>query len=228
MRLISALLDLLFPPKCIFCRRLLQEEETALCSDCAAEALEMEVEDTHGEFFTQCISVFPYAGAVAASIKRYKFHGAAHYGAVYGALLAARIQTRLQGSFDTITWVPVSGRRRRNRGYDQAELLCRAVAGSLGRKPERLLRKMMDNPAQARSGGPAQRRANVLGVYMLARGANVKGRRILLIDDIVTTGATLSECSRVLLTAGAREVVCATFAATPVMELKKNDVQTDQ
>ena len=78
----------------------------------------------------------------------------------------------------------------------------------------RLLKKHTHNQAQSSLSDAAARRANVLGVYEIARGAQVAGRRILLVDDICTTGATLKECIRVLKEAGAQDVVCVTAAFT--------------
>ena len=93
------------------------------------------------------------------------------------------------------------------------ELLAQAVAAELDMEPVPTLRKVRHNRPQSRIHGQAQRRANVLGVYRLEFPEIVKGRRILLLDDIVTTGATAGECARVLLTAGAKEVHCGFMAA---------------
>ena len=164
--------------------------------------------------FTEAGAVsFYYEGALRESFLRFKFGGAAHYAAVYGAWMAHTIEDKLAGRFDTLTWVPVSRRRRRSRGYDQSELLCREIAKRLGLEPVRLLRKTRNPPAQSTMADPAGRRANVSGAYEPERAARLDGRRVLLIDDIVTTGATLAECSRVLRTAGASDVVYAAFAA---------------
>jgi predicted amidophosphoribosyltransferase len=102
--------------------------------------------------------------------------------------------------------VPVSRLRRFRRGYDQVELLARAVGKELGIKPARLLKKIRHNPPQSGISGDAERRANVLGVYRLVKGVEVADKRILLLDDVITTGATAGECARVLLTAGASQV----------------------
>ena len=76
----------------------------------------------------------------------------------------------------------------------------------------RLLDKVRDNPAQSGLDEQSARRANVLGVYSMCPDTDVNGKRILLVDDVATTGSTLSECARVLLTAGAAQVVCVTLA----------------
>ena len=87
--------------------------------------------------------------------------------------------------------------------------------------PEALLKKCGDNPAQSGLSDAAARRANVLGMYDPADPARIRGRRILLIDDVCTTGATLAECARTLREAGAQTVVCAAVA------LRRREEQRD-
>ncbi len=212
IRPLEALLDLLFPRKCAFCHRLLEKDERGACNACAKLLLHMDAQEKTGEFFSACAAALPYEEPVRGSIRRYKFSGRREYAAVYAPILAACIRERLDGKFDAVTWVPVSAKRLRKRGYDQAELLARETAALLGAPVFRMLRKRRDNPAQSTL--PAdRRRANVLGVYEPVSPEAFSGKRVLLIDDVVTTGATLSECSRVLRTAGAGDVVCAAFAA---------------
>lgn len=80
-------------------------------------------------------------------------------------------------------------------------------------EPLETLRKVVDNPAQSGIDSPEERRANVLGVYEAVKPERFAGKRLLLIDDIRTTGATLAECVRVLKEAGAADVLCLTLAA---------------
>lgn len=124
-----------------------------------------------------------------------------------------RIQNQYPDGFDVLTWIPVSRLRKLRRGYDQVELLAKAVGRELGMTPTPLLRKVRHNRPQSGIHGEAERRANVLGVYRLTRGAEVAGKRILLLDDILTTGATAGEAARVLKTAGAKGVHCAAIAS---------------
>ena len=107
----------------------------------------------------------------------------------------------------------MSFRRKLRRGYDQVELLARAVGRELGMTPVPLLRKIRHNRPQSGISGMAERRANVLGVYRENGREQIVGKRILLLDDILTTGATAGEAARALLTAGAKEVHCAVVAA---------------
>ena len=214
-RPLGALLDLLFPPRCVFCSRLLHRGEEGICPRCQQElpwALGAEAEQT-GEFFSLCASPLWYQDQVRASFHRYKFKGVRGYSRTYGRLVAQCVQDHLAGRYDLITWVPLSRARLRQRGYDQAMLLASAAALELDDVAAETLCKVRDTEAQSGLGkNDASRRANVLSAYQVTDPALVEGRRVLLIDDIVTTGSTLSECARVLRTAGATDVVCAALA----------------
>lgn len=212
MNPIAWLLDLIYPPKCVFCGRLLKKNETDVCAKCRVALPEVVGSIERGEFFRCCWSVYYYEGFVAQSILRYKFGGMQQYADAYGRE-TAMLLLRSHVEFDVLTWVPVSDRRRRARGYDQSGLLAQAVASELGVPCTRTLRKKRDNPPQSRLRDHERRRANVLNAYEAVQEENFCGKRVLLIDDVITSGATLSECSRVLRTAGAAEVVCATLAA---------------
>jgi len=104
---------------------------------------------------------------------------------------------------DIVTWVPASRSRRRDRGYDQSELLARAVARRLGLPARRTLRRVDDRPQTARS-----RQGRALGPDLAAAGRSVGDKaRLLLIDDVVTTGATLRRAAAVLSSRGAAEAI---------------------
>ena len=156
---------------------------------------------------------FFYEGQLRESFLRFKFGGSAFYAQTYGAWMAHTIRDRLAGKFDELTWAPVSRARKRKRGYDQSALLCREIGTQLRLEPIQTLRKIKDPPAQSTLADAAQRRANVSGAYRAEKPERFAGKRVLIIDDIVTTGATLAECSRTLLQAGASDVVYAAFAA---------------
>ena len=124
------------------------------------------------------------------------------------------LQKEYPQGFDVVTWIPISRIRKLRRGYDQVELLARAVARELDMEPVPTLRKIRNNRQQSRIRDAAKRRANVLGVYRVTDPESIRGKRVLLLDDIITTGATASEAARVLLTNGAKEVHCAAVAAS--------------
>ena len=210
--MIRRLLEWLFPRKCILCRSFLGRDETDLCRTCRVDQPEYRYGKKKVPHIADLTAVWMYEGDVRRSIHRYKFTGECHYAAPYARLLAMRVRRDLPTA-EIVTWVPISGKRLRQRGYDQVELLARAVGPELELPTESLLEKIRDNRANSGLKTPAERRANVLGVYRAVGPERFRGKRVLLLDDIVTTGATASECARVLLTAGAEEVIFAAVAA---------------
>ena len=213
MRALDWLLDLLYPPKCVICRRLLARGEQDICPDCFESLPNFEGEKPQvGGADGLSVTLF-YEGAVRESFLRFKFGGSAFYAQTYGAWMAHTIRDKLAGKYDVLTWAPVSRARKRKRGYDQSALLCREIGIHLRLESMQTLRKIKDSPAQSTLTDAAQRRANVSGAYRAERPECFAGKRVLIIDDIVTTGATLAECSRTLLQAGASDVVYAAFAA---------------
>lgn len=209
MKRSERLLDLIFPPRCAFCRRV---GVHGVCTDCRKRLPFADTPMCEGTGFGHCASPLLYEGAVRESLLRFKFHSAPSAAEGYGQLLAQCAAEELGGQFELVTWVPVSRERERERGYDQAYLLTRETARHWETEPVRLLRKVRHNAAQSGLTSAAARRGNVLGVYRAENEEKLRGARILLIDDILTTGATLSECVRVLKDAGAESVVCATLA----------------
>lgn len=212
MKLINRILDLLFPPKCILCGRLTAGDETDLCHTCRLETPEHTDKPFSISFVANWLALWYYEGNVRSSLLRYKFSNRRSYASVYGRLLAMKLLP-LREEVDILTWIPVSTRRRSHRGYDQVELLAQSVGKELGIPAVPVLKKIKHNPPQSGITGHAQRKANVLGVYRVLPYTDISGKRILLLDDIITTGATCSECARTLLTAGAKEVICAAVAA---------------
>jgi ComF family protein len=154
-----------------------------------------------------------YDGSVRESVLDFKFRGIRSHARSYGRLLAMKLVREGLDDFDILSWVPVSPLRRWRRGYDQVELIARAVGEALGTQPKPLLKKVRHVPPQSGIAGAAERRANVLGAYKVPNPALVAGKRILLLDDIITTGATISECAKTLLAAGAKEIYGVAVAA---------------
>lgn len=213
MRVLTWLLDLLYPPRCTFCGKLLERNETDLCGKCRAALPVVEGAIKRGRFFERCWSLYIYQDDVASSIRRFKFHGMRQYADVYARQLAMLL-LRENVQFDILTWVPVDQKRKRQRGFDQSELIARAVAGELKKPCVPMLKKIRHVEAQSRQPSAELRRANVRGAYLAVAPENFADKRVLLIDDVITTGATLTECSAVLRSAGAACVECATVAAT--------------
>lgn len=209
--IIETILNLLFPPKCPFCRKV--QDAAGICAACektlprTGEKSLLEEKKS-----TRCCAPLWYEDTVRETLLRLKFGGASALAEPLGEEIARCAAEHFGGEFDIVTWVPVSRKRLRKRGYDQARLLAEAACRCWETKPEQLLKKTVDNPAQSGIRDMAARRANVLGVYETVNRDLFAGKRVLLVDDIRTTGATLEECVRVLRDAGAEAVVCTAAA----------------
>lgn len=213
MRCQEAILDLLFPPKCAFCGKLMDHAGEGVCSSCA-EHLPWRGEGASLQRLNglDCAVAFYYQDMVEAGVHALKFGKKSCRAAVFGRYVAQTAAEYLGGRFDAVTFVPISARRNFSRGFDQARLLAEAAAGVWGVRAEPTLKKVRNNRPQSTVKTPEERRQNVRGAYRLRPQAQVAGRRFLLIDDVVTTGSTLSACAACLLEAGAASVVCAALA----------------
>jgi len=213
MSIREKILDILYPPKCAFCGAL-TGDSGGVCAACE-RALPLRPPghtlEKAGQF--DCAVALYYDGPVRAGIHALKFEGASARSRVFARYLAQTAAEELGGQFDAITFVPVSARRRFARTYDQAQLLAEECARIWQVKCEKTLRKVRNNPPQSTVRSPAERRANVLGAYRVVCPEEVRGKRILLLDDILTTGATVEEAGRMLRTCGAKEIHCGAVAA---------------
>ena len=215
----NGLLDLLYPPKCVFCHKVLTRQERDICNQCRRTLLVCSAEVGHNGCFRGIVAALWYEGTVQESILRFKFGGRTLYAQCYGQLMAAVCARLPMEEVDAVTWIPVSRQRLRQRGYDQARLLATALARELDKPLLSTLQKHRHTPPQSGISAPEARRANVLGVYR-AKPAAV-GKRLLLVDDIRTTGATANEAGRTLLAAGAEALWLVTLAAG--RESKENE-----
>lgn len=209
----NRLIEIFYPPHCAFCGSVMKPEYLQICSDCAQKLPEPPAV-RRGDFYKVCVSALPYDDLVRKAVLRLKMGAKRTCAETFGRMMAAQIREKLKGQYDLITWVPVSGLRRIRRGFDQDQLIAFAIADALSMPMKKLLKKWPFTRTQSRMPDAAHRRANVLNAFKTINEREIAGKCILLIDDVITTGATLSECSRVLRLAGASEVVCATFAAT--------------
>ena len=207
------LLNLFFPPKCVLCQKTLKAQETDLCHRCRAETEDFTRSKLKISFVAGWTSMWYYNDKVRHSILLYKFYNRQTYGAVYGKLLAMKLMREPLCEYDILTWVPVSSKRRWTRGYDQVELIAVSAGQELGTPAVSVLKKTRHVKPQSRMPDYASRKANVMGAFIVPKPQLVAGKRVLLLDDIITTGATVSECARVLLSAGAKSVHCAAVAA---------------
>lgn len=201
---------------CAACQDALGALPTPRCPQCGGGrdgVLEICSECLHhgARPWVHAVSVFAFRGTVREAVHRLKYQGGTAVVPVLAAAMAADWRQYGHGELDVIVPVPLHWTRQFGRGYNQAELLARQVGAELGLPCERLLRRCRRTAQQARL-DMASRRTNVRGVFAQARGARAAGRRVLLVDDVMTTGATLGEAARTLGEAAVATVSVLTAA----------------
>ena len=205
---VGGLMDLFFPRKCPFCGA--PTGKKLLCDDCKKNLSWCDEERKVGAL--RVTAPLYYEDGVRKAVHDLKFRSMTGGLDCFGRIMAQCAAERYSGEFDAITWVPVSKKRLKKRGFDQSRLLCASLCVDWHVAPLETLEKTVDNPPQSGIDDSAERRANVLGVYRPVNTETFAGKRLLLVDDVCTTGSTLSECARVLKGAGAADVVCLTLS----------------
>lgn len=231
---VSALASLVYPPACVVCSATVEPEEY-LCDACddkitrivppfCARCSEPFDGAIDGEFhcancaqreiyFDAAVSAYRSRGIVRKILLDFKYGRQIHLRHLVGRwLLAALNDKRLrEQTFDVIVPVPLHPARERQRSFNQAELLGEILSATMSIKQMSILQRMRFTTTQT-AFDRAERMENLRDSFRLRRGANVQGLRVLLVDDVLTTGSTLSECARVLKRARAASIFAITAA----------------
>jgi ComF family protein len=208
--------DILAPPRCAACDAHVGGR-AVFCGACAATVEKAAVEHDRGGGAERAsapdIAAFVYGGAVARAITRFKYERRPDLARPLGDLLWRAVEPHAAShAGGVVVPVPLHAARLAERGYNQSALVSRVLARHLGAPwlPVALARTR-DTPRQATLDRDA-RRANVDGAFVARQPARIAGKRVLLVDDVRTTGATLRACERALLEAGAAAVAVAVVA----------------
>lgn len=191
------------PPYCPCCGLPYPSGEGHLCAACLRER----------RYFTIHRTCALYEGALKEAIHRFKYGGVFPLVRVFGDLLQPTLQALTRSyPIDVMIPVPLHIRRLRERGFNQALLLVRELSKRMGIPyQERALKKIKDTPVQIAL-KKRERRKNLRGAFQVKDREAIRGKAIVLVDDVYTTGATINECSRTLLKAGAKQVAVLTVA----------------
>jgi ComF family protein len=227
--LLTHVLDIVYPPRCVGCG----EFDSFICETCldsSARATPPRCtrcwlpgrEETclgcyrHLPAFTAMRSAFAYMGTPRQAVHALKFDSVTAMAPVMGELMAA-VLADWSPPVDTIVSVPLSGTRKRTRGYNQSQLLANEVAKLSGHRVEtKVLKRIRHTNPQTDQPGEAERRLNIAGAF--GPGSRPAAGSVLLLDDVATTGATLDACARVLLDNGADRVYALTFARAHIQD----------
>jgi len=215
MGILGGILDLIFPASCLACGKRGEE----LCQSCLAKCPAAERECAEWIY-----PLYDYRHKpIKDAMWELKYYGRRRLARIfaevlYPGMLEELAELEIMENFREALLVPVplSRKRRRERGFNQAELICRALLAEDGGEnftlETRALLRPKDSEHQARLSERAKRLENIIGAFSVKNSEYIGGRNIILIDDITTTGATLSEAKKVLLASGARKVIAFTIA----------------
>lgn len=207
------ILDLIYPPVCGICEKI---NKKSLCKKCELLIKEYEInkiEQCKNKYFDHQIKLYKYENIIRDKIIDYKFHEKAYLSATFEKMIIKneKIYSFLK-KYDIILYVPMFKKHKLLRGYNQAELIAKRMSKTLGIHLEKNnLIKIKDTKKQSTL-TKAQRRINIKNVFKVSKPEKIKNKRIILFDDIYTTGSTVNECSRVIKEAGAKEIAVVTIA----------------
>lgn len=231
---VRALASLVYPPACVACAATVQPHEylcdacddkiirivppfCARCSEPFAGAIDHEFRCANCAqreiYFEAAIAAYRSRGLVRKILLDFKYGRQIHLRHLVGRWLGAALNdSRLQArTFDMIVPVPLHPARERQRGFNQAQLLADILSARMSIKPMSILQRVRFTTTQT-AFDRAERMENLRNAFRLRRNANVRDLRVLLVDDVLTTGSTLSECARVLKEAGAQSIFAVTAA----------------
>jgi len=213
------IISFIYPPRCVFCREVLESKfghgcESWVCSECAKN---IPFIDSSGN---KVISVVEYKDNVRRAFYALKYGNRPHIAKTLARITFDNTSLPEMSNVCCFAPVPMYHKKQKERGYNQAGLYAKELSVLYGVSfVENLLRRTKDTPPQSGL-NTQERRKNVEGAFEFNTEFSqfVFGKAVLLIDDIHTTGATLDECSKVLLDAGAKEIFCLAFASTIIKQ----------
>lgn len=220
---------ILWPQRCIFCSELIfwNKEKTCdrcknslpyvtgkICQKCGCSKDNCSCTSSI-LYYDSAAAPFYYEDSVKKALIRMKFSQRKEYAEAFSEYMLRTLRERYQGEkFDVILCVPLHKNDRRKRGYNQSELLSRYISEKSGIQYKGdVLEKIYRTKMQMSQSG-IERSGNLLGAFNVKTGAAVENKSVLLIDDIKTTGATASECGKMLYLAGAERVCILSCAVT--------------
>lgn len=206
------LLSIVFPEKCPYCGDAVIPCDAA-CADCLENLpLETHLNFAGGKY--SVISALPYDGKYKDAILKVKFGKKTQYAYQLAKLMAERFLKEFSDvDFDVIAFVPLHPVTFKERGFNQSELLAQSLSEFTGIPCKALLKKTRKTKPQHEVYGN-ERAENVKGVFRATDKAFINGKKILIVDDIITTGFTLAECADTLEKCGAGKISGITFAVT--------------
>ena len=220
---VPKILNLIYPPMCGICGKF---NDNFLCLKCQKileneavfgidkyEKIKIEKNLQERKYFNEHLYIFEYEGIIRRIILKYKFQDKAYlYKTFVNFLLKNKNFFEFIKKYDTIIPVPISRKRRALRGYNQSELIVKEIANFTNLKEESDCLFKIKNVIEQSKLNKEERQKNIQGVYELRNKEKLYKKKILLVDDIYTTGSTVNECSKVLRGAKPKQIGIFTIA----------------
>lgn len=240
------ILSLFFPNRCIFCEKIVAPfegvckscEETLpwingdICHLCGHKESDCICKKHHGKFYDAIVSPLYYVDNVRTCIHNFKFKDERVFAKTLAKLMNnTRISEYSDVNFDYVTYIPMNRKHQKKRGYNQGRLLAKELSEiSLIPFADELLLKVYETDTQHLCGNAVLRQGNLLGAFDVNPEFSVKGKKILLVDDVKTSGCTLNECSKMLYLNGADLIYCitASLVKNENKKKKKEDVECSE
>lgn len=225
-----AILQFIYPLECSLCEQPVEEHNAPLCEKCFASLATVDqpfclfchkflgptvacVSCDSGLPQVPTLSLGAFDDSYQKLIHQLKYRNARPLGKLFGQRMAECLgQLEHFGPIDVVIPVPLHRRRKWKRGFNQSDLVAEGIAKALG-KPldKRTLRRLRHTQDHTRL-SRVERQRNVAGAFGVVNPDRIQGKTVLLVDDVTTTGATLGECARTLVNAGAKRVCAAAIA----------------
>ncbi len=213
--LIAIVLDFVYPCYCLACRSRLQHSELLLCETCwntlpqIPGELEVSTMARNIEgpiYFSKAISVWEFDPIVQQVIHHLKYQHFHRLAAILGRFMADKLTCLSLPPNTLLVPIPLHPTRHRERGYNQSALLCQAIAEQTGFSASPSLVQRIRYTHSQTTLNAAERRRNVANAFRVSTPAALQEKLVVLVDDVITTGATMNACAQELLTHGARDI----------------------
>lgn len=205
---------MIYPQICGICGKI---DPNSLCKKCEKKIenqLDISIiKNVEDKYFDELMSIFKYEGMVRKLILNYKFNEKSYmYMTFVNLLLKDKKIFENIKNYDTIIPVPISKKRQKERGYNQCELIAKEIAKKIKLEYRNNCLIKTKNIIEQNKLNKEEREKNIIGVYNLENGQLLENKKILLIDDIYTTGSTVNECSKILRKANPNKIGILTIA----------------
>ncbi len=218
--MLKKILNFIYPDTCIFCRKIIgvsaYEKQDFTCNNCKKKLEyirgQNDLKKSCNTYFDYLLYAFKYEGFVRTLLLDFKFYNKTYLHEFFASEILKIIQKFSQAKYDYILYVPISINRYFARGFNQSYMIAKYISNHINIPILKYgLVKIKNNKIQSTL-KIAQRKQNVSGVYKVLFRKSLAGKKVLLVDDIFTTGSTVNECSRILKDAGVLEITVATIA----------------